>query len=330
VEECGRVIVLFPPETESHVTRRRALVALPFLATFATVVSQTVSSDKDWKAQAVSLKGTPEAEFIIRVGDVDNLGFGWPEKFDPFCGRMTESHPYPWPINNQDVAGFDRMLVSSKFDPRVQNRTCGGDGYSSSQDPAPSRPAPYVLPIDLIKGATIRDAYLQMFIDDFQAPIFCSKFQVTLNGTRFVEAERVLNAIEQTGPVGKLVTLRVPEEFYSALSGGGRLELRVDDVNGAADGFAFDFLRLVTLLGTIIRVPGLSSNFFIKFTIPKVEYSLGWYFTNTLFDSSFFLVDGPIAITSHFASCSSSKRVMLLSLANLKNTSTEFGLKKMK
>jgi outer membrane protein OmpA-like peptidoglycan-associated protein len=227
------------------VIRRRALIALPFLATVATAASQTVTSDQDWKAQAVSLKGTPEAEFIIRVGDVDNLGFGWPEKFDPFCGRMTQSHAYPWPINTEDVAGFDRMLVSSRFDPRAQNRTCGADGYASSQDPPPSRPVPYVLPIDLVKGATIKDAYLQMFIDDFQAPIFCSRFQVTLNGTRFVEAERVLNAIEQTGPVGKLVTLRVPEEFYSALSGGGRLELRVDDVNGAADGFAFDFLRLM-------------------------------------------------------------------------------------
>ena len=156
---------------------------------------------------------------------MDNLGFGWPEKFDPFCGRMTQSHSYPWKANETDAAGFDRMLVSSKFDPRAAGRTCGSDGYAASEDP-PGAPVPYSLPIDPLKGATITNAYLQMFIDDFQAPSFCSKFQLTLNGTRFVEGEKVLNAIEQTGPVGKLVTFRLPEDFYPALTAGGALEVR--------------------------------------------------------------------------------------------------------
>ena len=206
---------------------------------------RTITSDRDWQAQSASLSATKEAAFIIRVGDVDNLGFGWPPGFDPFCGRMTESHAYPWPVNQADVAGLDRMLVSSKFDPKQTDRTCGMDGYSESDDPRPARPVPFTLPLDIVKGATISNAYLQMFIDDFQAPRFCSKFQVTLNGARFVEAERVINAIEQTGPVGKLVTLKVPEEFHPALASGGRLELRVDEITGAADGFAVDFVRLL-------------------------------------------------------------------------------------
>jgi len=227
------------------VNRRHVLVALAYLANFTVVASQTVTSDLDWKTQSANLKGTPEAAFIIRIGDVDNLGFGWPEKFDPFCGRMTQTHPYPWKANETDAAGFDRMLVSSKFDPRAAGRACGSDGYAASQDPAASRPVPYSLPIDALKGVAITNAYLQLFIDDFQAPIFCSKFQLTLNGTRFVEGEKVLNAIEQTGPVGKLVTLRLPEDFYPALKAGGALEVKVDDINGAADGFAIDFIRLL-------------------------------------------------------------------------------------
>jgi outer membrane protein OmpA-like peptidoglycan-associated protein len=224
-----------------------ALVAAFTAALWARQASspRTITSDRDWKAHSASLSGTKEAAFIIRLGDVDNLGFGWPAGFDPFCGRMTESHEYPWPADKADVAGLDRMLVSSTFDPKVTDRACGMDGYSQSEDPRAARPVPYALPLDPLKGATISNAYLQLFIDDFQAPRFCSKFQVTLNGTRFVEAERVINAIEQTGPVGKLVTLKVPEEFYPALTGGGRLELRLEEVTGAADGFAVDFVRLL-------------------------------------------------------------------------------------
>ncbi|MEO8679388.1 MAG: OmpA family protein [Vicinamibacterales bacterium] len=226
-------------------TQRHLLVALPILAIAATLHSQSVTSDLDWKAQSASLKGTKEAEFIIRVGDVDNLGFGWPAGFDPFCGRMTQAHAFPWDVNKADLPGFDRMLVSSKFDPKITDRQCAGDGYSSQEDPRPSRPTPFVLATDVLRGATIRNAYVQMFIDDFQAPSFCSKFQMTINGTRFVEAEKILNAIDQGGPVGKLITLRLPEEFYPALSAGGKVELKVDEVNGAADGFAFDFVRLL-------------------------------------------------------------------------------------
>ncbi len=206
---------------------------------------KTVTSDLDWKAQRASLTATKEADFIIRVGDVDNLGFGWPSGFDPFCGRMTEGHPYPWPVNKADIAGLDRMIVSTKFDPKITERACGMDGYSRSEDPMPAPPVPYAIPVDVAKGATITNAYLQLFIDDFQAPQFCSKFQITLNGSRFVEAEQVINAIEQTGPVGKLVTFKLPEEFHAAIAAGGRLELQINEVTGAADGFAIDFVRLL-------------------------------------------------------------------------------------
>lgn len=226
----------------NDVSRHTALATLILLAALTPAAAQTVTSDRDWKAQRASLAGTPEAAFIIRVGDVDNLGFGWPEKFDPFCGRMTESHPYPWDVNKADLPGLDRIMISSTFNAGVTDRACSGDGYSGS---TPSRPVPYSLPIDPLKGVAITNAYLQMFIDDFQAPSRCSRFQVTLNGTRFVEAEKVLNGIDQTGPVGKLVTFRLPEEFYPALRAGGTLELKVDDVNGAADGFALDFIRLL-------------------------------------------------------------------------------------
>lgn len=205
---------------------------------------KTVSSDTDWQKQQVVLTNTIEADYIIRVGDADNLNFGWPEGFDPFCGRMTEAHGYPWSPDASDMAGFDRILMSSKYVPG-KDVPCGGDGYSGSYDAVTSKPATWKIPTSVLKGATIENAFLQIFIDDFQSVTFCSKFQMFIDGKRFVEGERVLNAIDQTGPVGKLVSIPLNEEFYALLATGAGITLLIDESTGSADGFAVDFVRVL-------------------------------------------------------------------------------------
>jgi len=207
----------------------------------------TVSADTQWDRQQVTLKHTLEADYIIRIGDVDNLGFGWPEDFDPFCGRMSESHYFPWDAHAEDMPGFDRILLSSKFKPEGEF-PCGGDGYSGSynpDNPGLTRPVTFTLPTDVLRAVAIKNAYLQIFIDDFQAPSFCSKFQLFINGTRFAEGEKLLNAIDQTGPVGKLLSIPLPEEFYNALVTNNFFSFKIDESTGAADGFAVDFIRLL-------------------------------------------------------------------------------------
>jgi len=218
------------------------LLALTPAATFSQ--SQTISSDKDWSSQQAALTNTSEADFIIRLGDVDNLGFGWPDGFDPFCGRMTEAHYYPWDVNAEDIPGLDRITLSSKFQPD-RDQLCGGDGYSGSFDPENTKPLSWSLPTTILKGAQIRNAFLQIFIDDFQAPSFCSKFQLFINGSRFAEGERLLNAIDQTGPVGKLLSIPLPEEFFDALLTKETFAFYIDESSGAADGWAIDFIRLL-------------------------------------------------------------------------------------
>ncbi|MFO0595526.1 MAG: OmpA family protein [Myxococcaceae bacterium] len=205
---------------------------------------KTVTEDRAWKAQTAALKDTLEAEYIVRTGDVDNLGFDWPEGFDPFCGRMTEAHGYPWEARKEDTAPFDRILLSSKFRPD-KAAGCNSDGYSGSYDPKLTKPAALKLPLASLKGATVRDAWLQVFIDDFQSPSMCSHFVVTLNGKRFAEFEKVLNAIDQGGPVGKLITVPIPEEFYADLTGKPELAVFIDEALGVPDGFAIDFVRLL-------------------------------------------------------------------------------------
>jgi len=210
----------------------------------ANAQNNTVSEDKEWNRQTVFLQNTTDADYIIRIGDIDNLGFGWPDNFDPFCGRTTDAHAYPWKPGKEDLPGFDRILMSSKF-AAGKSLPCGADGYSLAYNAITSKPVTYTLATDKLKAAGIRNVFLQVFIDDFQAPSLCSKYQVTLNGIRFAEFEKILSAIDQTGPVGKLVTVPVPEEFYSAITTKASLAVKIDETTGAGDGFAIDFIRLL-------------------------------------------------------------------------------------
>ena len=117
-----------------------------------------------------------------------------------------------------DFPYFDRILLSSKYNPD-NPQGCSGDGYSGSWNEVTSKPVTYSLPTAKVQGITIKDAFLQIFKDAFQAPNLCTKFQITLNGKRFAEGEKFINAIDQTNPVGKLIFIPVPEEFYADISG---------------------------------------------------------------------------------------------------------------
>lgn len=210
----------------------------------ANAQNNTVSEDKEWNRQTVFLQNTTDADYIIRIGDIDNLGFGWPDNFDPFCGRTTDAHAYPWKPAKEDLPGFDRILLSSKF-AAGKSLPCGADGYSLAYNAITSKPVTYTIATDKLKAVSIKNVFIQVFIDDFQAPSLCSKYQVTLNGIRFAEFDKILNAIDQTGPVGKLVTVPVPEEFYTAITTKASLAVKIDETTGAADGFAIDFIRLL-------------------------------------------------------------------------------------
>lgn len=229
-----------------------------FVASVVPAQVNTKTEDKNWAAQSAELTNSLEAGYIIRVGDIDNLGFGWPDGFDPFCSRSTEAHSYPWDARKEDLPGFDRILMSSKYNPSAA-LPCGNDGYSNAYNPKLSKPVTYQIPTKILKDADIQNAYLQIFLDDFQSPTFCSKFRVTLNGSRFAEAEKLLTFLDQTGPVGKLVTIPIPEEFFKGFKEKPVLSLFIDDINGSGDGFAIDFIRLLvnrkrenTCKGTII------------------------------------------------------------------------------
>ncbi|MBL7732636.1 MAG: OmpA family protein [Chitinophagaceae bacterium] len=210
--------------------------------TFHLFAQRTTTNDGDWTQQFLVLKNTEEADLMIRVGDIDNLGFGFEDDFDPFSGRSTWSHGFPWDIKKEDARGTDRIMVPSSY---KYGGMFGSDGYTSSTSRPANNPLSITIPLSEVKNVKVDSAALQLFIDDFQAPAFASKFQVKINGLRFTEAERIISLVNQTGPIGKLITIRLTPELMEKLKGDS-LVIAIDDpVSKQGDGYAVDFVKLL-------------------------------------------------------------------------------------
>ncbi|MCD6596352.1 MAG: hypothetical protein J7L04_01615 [Bacteroidales bacterium] len=83
----------------------------------------------------------------------------------------------------------------------------GQDGYTTHTSRPDNNVQPVVLtfPTDSINN--IRSAILQIFADDFQAPLWQSSFEVRLDGIRVPSYETIFNNLLQTGPIGKIVNI---------------------------------------------------------------------------------------------------------------------------
>jgi hypothetical protein len=196
-----------------------------------------------WAAKTERTAGGPEADLVVRTGDINNLGFGWPQGFDPFSGKSTPSHGYPWTPPAGAPDGTDRIMLGSAVTEKdVQTRS--GDGYASTTKRPGNLPAPVTIAVGALP-ASIHAVVFQMLLDDFQSPVFHSHFQVSLNCTRIPSFESAVNALQQTGPIGKLVTLRLLPEYWPLLRS-GTVKLLIDDpTTHAPDGYAIDFVRIL-------------------------------------------------------------------------------------
>lgn len=218
----------------------KTLVALLVLGWSAG--APAASADRiGWDETASGRRDSPEAELLVRTGDIDNLGFGWPPGFDPFSGADTPPHRFPWDPDPADPDGTDRIMVVSSYRYPVRH---GVDGYTSDT----RRPANAIEPITLrydLRGMEVGGALLQLFVDDFQAARHGTRFQVLWDGARAPFLEEVLTPMDQHGPIGKLLTVGIPETHLPAL-GDGELVLHIDDPEtGVGDGYAVDFVRLL-------------------------------------------------------------------------------------
>jgi len=212
----------------------------------------TGDQDHDWKLQFERTEGGPEADLVVRSGDISNLGYGWPQGFDPFSGKSTPPHRFPWKPLPGTAAGTDRIMLGSSF----RSGEYGADGYSSTancscppnwaacENRLAAMPTPILLQVGKLP-AKVNEVLVQMFVDDFQAPRFHSQFQVSLNGTRIPSFEYAINSLDQTGPIGKLVTFKLLPEYWPLLKS-GEVKLFIDDpTTHIGDGYAVDFARIL-------------------------------------------------------------------------------------
>jgi len=272
-------------------------------------VAATSNQAHDWALKYERTLGGPEADLVVRTGDINNLGFGWPQGFDPFSGQSTP--PHQWPDINKIPPGApdgtDRIMLGTSVMPvhMVTQHTAGqadktlvdsivkligGDGYSGSlgdcfsirnnlprsirDNPPPdgrldqlpnylqiatvptefaakctrerqlTMPTPIVLPVGALP-AKIDSVLFQIFVDDFQVPSLRSHFQVDLNGTRIPTFESAINSIDQSGPIGQLVTVKLLPEYWPLLKSGTVKLLFDDPTTHVPDGYAVDFVRIL-------------------------------------------------------------------------------------
>ncbi|MBW6460443.1 MAG: carboxypeptidase regulatory-like domain-containing protein [Bacteroidales bacterium] len=234
---------------------RNLLFVLIAVSVFENAHSQAIRDEAngDWSAQRVTLYNTPEAAIMVRAGDIDNLGFGWPAGFDPFTGATTPVHSYPFSPDTNDVDGTDRIMVITSY---TGSPPAGKDGYTSTTSRPENLPRPITLTYDL-SGTVVNSAVLQIFVDDFQAQKWHANYFVTINDVQAPYLAQQINTLDQTGPRGKLITAAIPAEQLSLISS-GTLSILFDDLTtGAGEGYAIDFVKLLvnptgfTYTGTI-------------------------------------------------------------------------------
>jgi hypothetical protein len=220
---------------------RIALIIILCNLSVTNLSAQITPNDGDWSEKYVILHNTPEAEYMVRTGDIDNLGFGWPINFDPFSGNSTPSHAYPWTPDTTDPGGTDRIMVITSYN---GNPPHGQDGYTTYT----SRPGNIVEPITLTYdtiNVSIQSAILYLFVDDFQAPVWGASYEVYFDGVRVPFLESIINPLVQTGPIGKIIGVEIPPNYLYLLQD-DTLSILIDDfTTGAGDGYAIDFAKLL-------------------------------------------------------------------------------------
>jgi hypothetical protein len=227
--------------TKGEIMRYLILFIISIITSISILYSQITPNDGDWSQRYIIMHNTPQAELMVRTGDIDNLNFGWPVGFDPFSGNNTPIHPYPWTPDTLDPTGTDRIMVITSY---VGTPPNGRDGYTSST----SRPGNLVHPVTLTfdtLNINIQSAILQMFVDDFQAPRWWASYQVFFDGVRIPFLETIINQLVQTGPIGKIISVEIPANYLYLLDD-DTLSILIDDyTTGAGDGYAIDFAKLL-------------------------------------------------------------------------------------
>ncbi|MBR5741158.1 MAG: carboxypeptidase regulatory-like domain-containing protein [Firmicutes bacterium] len=231
--------------------KKKALALALVLALALTLLPSAVfavsdAANGDWSAKTVTLKNTSEAELMVRVGDIDALN-DEDDEYNPFTATSQRSHSYPWAKDAADPAGTDRIYVGSKYHGEASDGYSGNYQWYKAGDDTENAYGDGALVITMnysASGITVKNALLQLCIDDFQALSWETNFTVKLNGKDAPFIAELLNHVDQTGPVSYIISAIIPPSFYSDIAS-GKLVITVDETTGKGDGYAIDFAKLL-------------------------------------------------------------------------------------
>jgi hypothetical protein len=246
---------------------RTILFSAIFILPLSILNAQVTEEDGDWSKKIEILQNTPEAQLMVRTGDIDNLGFGWPANFNPFSGNNTPKHVYPWTADTTDPAGTDRIMVITSYQGTPPR---GQDGYTTYT----SRPDNSVRPITLsynLDGMAVNSAILQIFVDDFQAGLWGASYIVTINNVRANFMESIINSLMQTGPIGKLISIEIPEDYLYLIERDSLSVVFDDFTTGAGDGYAIDFVKLLINPESMAQVGTINGTIYDQNTYQPIK-----------------------------------------------------------
>jgi len=226
------------------------ILALLMVLSLVPAFAASDANNGDWSAKTVTRKNTAEAELMVRVGDIDALNdYGDVDEtgYNPFSAANQLSHSYPWPKDGADPAGTDRIFVGSKWSGESCDGYCGDYISYKNGDDTENAYGDGALEITMsydAAGISVKNALLQLCIDDFQALSWESNFTVKLNGKDAPFIAELLNHVDQTGPTAYVVSAIIPASFYDDIAS-GRLVVTIDETTGCGDGYAVDFAKLL-------------------------------------------------------------------------------------
>ncbi len=224
------------------------LLLLSCMTVFAS--AQSDSANGDWSQKSVILNNTSEAELTVRVGDIDacnDESAVSDNGYDPFTAKSQYAHGYPWPKDETDPDGTDRIFVGSKW--KGESTDGYSSNYSEFKNGNDSENAygdgALVLTMEYdVSEIAVKNVILQLCIDDFQAISWESNFTVTLNGKDAPFIAELLNHTDQTGPTAYIVSAIIPSGFFEEIAS-GKLVIVIDETTGVGDGYAIDFAKLL-------------------------------------------------------------------------------------
>ncbi|MGO0060210.1 Ig-like domain-containing protein [Brevibacillus fluminis] len=235
----------------------------------------------DWTASKATYYATDPnhanigAEMMVRYGDIDNFGAGWGGK-DPFTGEIINA-PYPTIMHgSSDPAGTDQLMVIKTFInyQKPKNWTSDdsvADGYTRTYYNNNNKSLPGAVPIEMVynlRDIKVKSAILQLYVNDFQAKKPKDKgwdkyvtYTAYFDGVAAPFISNQINSMNQSGPLGQLLTFNIPVEYLPLLQD-GKLSIKLDDDSTTktpyGDGVAIDFAKLLINPGDYSNVGSIS------------------------------------------------------------------------